>query len=86
MTNEERQALIKSVDEALNDIRPHLEVDGGNIEVIDVTDEMIVHVKWLGNCSSCNMSQMTMKAGVEHTLKNRVPGIEGVLAINGVGV
>ncbi|WP_235298373.1 NifU family protein [Portibacter marinus] len=84
MSDNERKEWINRVDTALEDIRPHLAVDGGNIEVMDVTDELLVEVKWLGNCEMCSMSTMTMKAGVEQAIKSRVPEINGVVAVNGV--
>ncbi len=86
MSLQEKNDLIQKVDTALNDIRPHLAVDGGNIEVVDITDDMRVQIKWLGNCQSCSMSAMTMRAGVEQTLKGKVPEIMAVEAINGVGI
>ena len=84
MSATEKKQLIRKVDDALNDIRPHLAVDGGNVEVVDVTDEMILQIKWLGNCSSCSMSDMTMKAGIEQTVKGKVPEICGVEAVSDV--
>ncbi len=78
--------LIKDVDAALNEIRPHLAVDGGDIEVVDITDDMIVQIKWLGNCEGCNMTAMTMKAGIQETLKRKLPQIKDVIAINGIEV
>ena len=54
MSTEEKQELVLRVDQALEDIRPHLAVDGGNIEVVDITDGMEVQIKWLGNCESCS--------------------------------
>ena len=75
-------ALLKKVDNALEDVRPHLIADGGNVEVVDITDEMVVRVKWLGNCQSCSMSYMTMKAGIEQSIKSKVPQIVGVEAVN----
>lgn len=86
MSTAEKTQLITKVDEALNDIRPHLAVDGGDVEVVDITDEMILQIKWLGNCSSCSMSAMTMRAGIEQTIQGKVPEINGVEAINGVGL
>jgi len=65
MSSVEKQELIEKVDKALDDIRPHLAVDGGNIEIVDITDDLILQINWLGNCSSCSMSAMTMRAGVE---------------------
>ena len=84
MVDLEKKQLIEKVDGALNDIRTHLAVDGGDVEVIDVTDDMIVKIKWLGNCELCTMSGMTLRAGLEHALKNKVPEIEKVEAVNGM--
>lgn len=80
----DRQALLDRIDKALDDIRPHLAVDGGNIEVIDVTDNMDVKIKWLGNCEFCSMSIMTMRAGVEQAIKSKIPEIGKVEAVNGM--
>lgn len=74
------------VNGALDEVRPHLEVDGGNIEIIEISDDMEVVVKWLGNCEFCNMSTMTMRAGIEQAIRNRVPEITSVRAINGITV
>jgi Fe-S cluster biogenesis protein NfuA len=74
--------LLFRINAALDEIRPHLEVDGGNIELVDVTDKGIVLLKWLGNCEHCSMSSMTMRAGVEQAIKAKVPEIVGVEAIN----
>ncbi|MFT5998643.1 MAG: Fe-S cluster biogenesis protein NfuA [Neolewinella sp.] len=82
MTPDERQDWIAKVDIALNDVRPHLAIDGGNIEVLNISDAKIVEIKWLGACNGCSMTAMTMKAGVEETLKNRLPEIAGVVAVN----
>ena len=79
----EYNELLEKVNLALDEIRPHLEVDGGNIELIEVTDDFIVKIKWLGNCEFCSMSAMTMKAGVEQAIKSRIPQIKGIEAING---
>lgn len=75
--------MFQKVNIALDEIRPHLEVDGGNIELIEVTDDLIVRIKWMGNCEHCSMSAMTMKAGVEQAIKSRLPEIKAVEAING---
>lgn len=81
MTKEE---LYKKVETALDEIRPHLKVDGGDLEVVEINDAMELYVRWLGNCESCNMSAMTMKAGVQQIIKDRVPEIKEVFALNGV--
>jgi Fe-S cluster biogenesis protein NfuA len=82
MSDQEKKLLLHQIELALDDIRPHLAVDGGNVTVVDVTDEMIVQVKWLGACESCSMSVMTMKAGVEQAVKSRLPQIRSVEAVN----
>jgi Fe-S cluster biogenesis protein NfuA len=73
--------LIQKVENALNHIRPYLEADGGDVKLLDITDEMIVQLELLGACGSCPMSMMTLKAGVEQTIKNEVPEIKGIRAI-----
>lgn len=80
----DKQAILSKIDAALEDVRPHLKVDGGDVEVVDYTDDQIVLVKWLGTCQNCNMSIMTMKAGIEQAIRNKMPEIAGVRAINGM--
>lgn len=83
MPNSEKEALLKKIDHALDELRPHLAVDGGDVEVVDVTDDLRVKIKWLGNCVNCSMSAMTLKAGVEHALKHHIPELKSVEPING---
>lgn len=80
----EKTALFERVDRALDEVRPHLAVDGGNVELVEVTDDMNVKIKWLGNCENCTMSAMTMRAGIEQAIKGRIPEIVGVQAVNGL--
>ena len=68
------------IEEALNKIRPSLQADGGNIELIDVVDG-VVKVKMTGACGGCPMSQMTLKMGVERTLKQHVPEVKRVESV-----
>ena len=77
------QTLFDKVNHALDEIRPHLAVDGGNLEIVEITDDMIVKIKWMGNCEHCSMSAMTMRAGVEQAIKSKLPEIKGVEAVNG---
>jgi Fe-S cluster biogenesis protein NfuA len=74
--------MRKKIEEALNTIRPYLVADGGNIELVEITDDLIVRVELKGSCQSCSMSTMTMKAGIEETIKRAVPEIKAVEAIN----
>lgn len=75
--------LLTRIEIALDKVRPHLAVDGGNIEVVEVDDDMRLHVRWLGACSHCSMSVMTMRAGVEEAVLTTVPEIKGISAVNG---
>ena len=81
MLTEQKSTLLTRIDEALDTVRPHLAVDGGNVEVVDVTDAGGVQIKWLGNCRNCSMSMMTLKAGIEHAVKSRVPEVTSVEAV-----
>lgn len=86
MTTEEKIEYSRKVEEALEEVRPHLAVDKGNVELVDITEDLVVKVKWLGTCVNCNMSEMTMRAGIEEAIKRRLPEIAGVTAINGMSV
>jgi Fe-S cluster biogenesis protein NfuA len=84
MTELEKDTMFERVNKALDDIRPHLAVDDGNIEVVDITDDFEVMVRWLGNCEFCSMSAMTMRAGVEQAIKARVSEVSKITAVNGM--
>lgn len=75
--------ILTRINTALDEIRPHLAVDGGDIELVELTEKGVVRIKWLGNCEHCSMSSMTMRAGVEQAIRAKVPEITGVEAING---
>lgn len=86
MSSEEKKAISEKIELALEEVRPHLKVDGGDVELVDVTDDLVVKVKWLGNCQLCSMSTMTMKAGIEQAVKQKIPNITAVEAVNGIGI
>lgn len=69
------------VEDALNMIRPALQRDGGNVELVEVTPEGVVKVKLLGACGTCPMSILTLKRGIEATLKQRLPEIVSVESV-----
>ena len=75
------KTILEKIEEALDEIRPYLEADDGDINLVEVTDEMVVKVKLLGACSSCNVSMMTMKSGVEQAIKRAVPEVKEVIDI-----
>lgn len=82
MSDHEKTLLLYQIELALDDVRPHLRVDGGDVAVVELTEEMTLKVKWLGACESCLMSAMTMRAGVEQMVKSRLPQVLSVIAIN----
>jgi len=71
----------EQIEQALAKIRPFLQRDGGDIKLIDVTDDGIVKVELTGACQGCPMSQMTLKQGVERALMKEVPGVKEVQSI-----
>ena len=73
--------LRKKIIHALNEIRPFLAADGGDISLVEVLDEKIVKVKLHGNCAGCSVNQMTLKTGVEMTIKKHAPEIEKVVNV-----
>ena len=72
--------MKEKVEEVISKIRPALQADGGNIELVDIVDG-IVKVRLMGACSGCQGAQMTLKMGVEKALKEEIPGIVGVEAV-----
>ena len=79
-----KKEMIEKIETALNTIRPYLEADGGNVELIEITDDNIVKVELTGACNSCSMSMMTMKAGIEETIKRALPEVKEVIAVNSI--
>jgi len=77
-----RKELFQKVNVSLDSIRPYLEADGGDITLVEVTDDMTARVELHGACCNCSMSAMTMKAGVEGAIKAAVPQIRAVEAVN----
>ncbi len=73
--------LRKKVESALDNVRPSLQADGGNVELVDVTDDGLVKVKLQGACAGCPMSQMTLSQGIERHLKEIVPEVKKVEAV-----
>jgi len=82
----DQKQLMERVESALDSVRPHLKVDGGNVEIVEITADKCVKIKWLGNCESCSMSAMTMRAGISEAIKMYAPEIVSVEAVNGAQV
>jgi Fe-S cluster biogenesis protein NfuA len=74
--------MVERVDNALDAIRPYLKTDGGDVKVLEVSAEGVVKLELMGSCGSCPMSAMTLKAGIEESIRKAVPEITAVEAIN----
>lgn len=73
--------LLTRVNETLEMVRPYLQADGGDISVVELTDDMVLKVKLLGACGSCPFSIQTLKAGVEQAIKRDIPEIVEVVSV-----
>ncbi len=73
-------ALKEKVEAALNEVRPMLEADGGNVELVSVTDDGKVTLRLTGACGHCPMSQMTLKMGVERIIRKHAPEVKEVIS------
>ena len=73
--------MRESVAETLQTIRPFLQADGGDVELVDVSEDGIVKVRLTGACGGCPMSQMTLSQGIERKLKAQIPEVKQVIAV-----
>lgn len=77
-----KEDLTQKINDALEQLRPFLNADGGDMELVEITDDAIAKVRLLGACSDCSMSMMTLKAGLEEAVKKVAPEIQSVEAVN----
>lgn len=77
----EKETISARVEAALETMRPFLRADGGDVELVEVTEDMVVQLRLTGSCSNCQMSEMTMRAGIEEAIKRAVPEIKSVEAV-----
>jgi Fe-S cluster biogenesis protein NfuA len=73
--------MVEEVKKVLDMIRPALQADGGDVELVEVGDDGVVKVRLVGACGHCPMSTMTLKMGIERTLKDKVPGVKEVISV-----
>ncbi len=67
---------------AMDQLRPFLHADGGDMELVEITDDAVVVVRLLGSCSDCSMSMMTLKAGLEEAVKKVAPEVKSVISLS----
>lgn len=82
METTEKNKLFDKINSALNQVRPYLQADGGDISLIDITDDFVVKVKLTGACQGCTFSYQTLKSGVEQALIREVPEIKEVVSVD----
>jgi len=73
--------MLEEVKKVLEMIRPNLQADGGDVELVEITDDGVVKVRLVGACGHCPMSTMTLKMGIERTLMDQVPGVKEVIQV-----
>lgn len=78
MTDQEKSVIEVRVKNALNQIRPYLQQDGGDVEYVDITNEGVVMVRLTGHCGSCPHAMQTLKQGIETSLKRVIPEVKSV--------
>ena len=82
MTSLKKKEIVAKIEAVLQQLRPYLETDGGNVSLVELTNDNIVKVQLQGACKSCSMSMMTLKAGIEESIKRAIPEIKAVEAVN----
>ena len=73
--------MREEVEKVLGMVRPALQADGGDVELVDVSEDGVVSVKLTGACGSCPMSTMTLKMGIEKTLRDKIPAVKSVVQV-----
>ena len=75
-------SVQERVETTLQELRPYLEADGGDIRLVEITDDLVARIELMGACADCSMINMTLKGGVESALKKAVPELTAIVAIN----
>jgi len=81
MNDNRREEIIAKINTAINEVRPYLNADGGDVELMDLTDDLIVKVKLTGACGGCPYSMMTLKAGIEQSIRKKFPEMKELVAV-----
>jgi Fe-S cluster biogenesis protein NfuA len=82
MDSKEKEALMERAEDAVKQLRPFLEADGGDLALVDITDEAIIQVELKGTCRDCSMNQMTFRSGIRDAIMRAVPELKGVEGVN----
>lgn len=81
MVNQADNTVLEKVQKAINSIRPYLITDGGDVELVEVTDDLIVKVRLIGACEGCSFSLSTLKAGIEQAIRKELPELKQLISV-----
>lgn len=81
MNNTEREIALNNITSAINEVRPYLKADGGDVELVDIMPDNTVKVRLTGACDGCPFSVMTLKAGIEQAIRKKFPALKELIAI-----
>lgn len=82
MNNSEREIALNNITSAINEVRPYLKADGGDVELVDILPDNTVKVRLTGACDGCPFSAMTLKAGIEQAIRKKFPEMKELIAIS----
>ena len=78
----DRDSLMNRINKGLDEVRPYLQSDGGNLSLVKVTSDLVVFIRFEGACKTCDVNQMTLKLGIESSVKKHAPEIKSVQTID----
>ena len=82
MTTQTDMNITQRIENCLEELRPYMQADGGDVKIVELTPDGVVRLEFTGACGCCSMSNMTFKAGIEQTIKKTVPEIREVVVVN----
>jgi Fe-S cluster biogenesis protein NfuA len=82
MNTAEKKEITEKVKAAIETIRPYLIADGGDVNLVEITDDLVVKVKLTGACDGCPFSLMTLRAGIEQAIRKKLPELKELVAVN----
>ncbi|MFO7658098.1 MAG: NifU family protein [Bacteroidales bacterium] len=77
-----KNEIVKTVNDAIETVRPYLVADGGDVELVEITDDLVVKVRLTGACNGCPYSMMTLKAGIEQAIRKKLPQLRELVAVS----
>jgi Fe-S cluster biogenesis protein NfuA len=81
MNNQQREVILANINEAINEVKPYLKADGGDVELVALTPDNTVKVRLIGACDGCPFSVMTLRAGIEQAIRKKFPDLKELVAV-----